>query len=122
MSVINMLANDVWSEADIVSHGRTVIASIVPEARQSELQTIMLGHIAGLRTATAEEMAEIALVQQATEQQVADNAAARTDMALLLEVMAFEADPTLVLSEAAQAVYDLRHPTINETTPEENHV
>ena len=110
MSFINLLANDSWSDADIISHGRTVIASVVSEPRQRELQTIMLGHLAGMRTATADELAEIALVQQATEQQVIDNAAARADMALLLEVMAFEADPTLVLSPEGQALFDLRNP------------
>lgn len=122
MSIINLLANDVWSEADIMAHGREVINSVVSVPRQDELRTILLGHIAGMRTATAEELAEIALVQQVTEQQVLDNAAARADMALLLEVLAFEAytppdvvpgdpvPPAPVLSAAAQAVYDLRHP------------
>jgi hypothetical protein len=110
MSVINLLANDVWSEADILSHGRTVIASVVSEARQNELRTIMLGHIAGMRVATADELVEVATVQSATEAQVVDNAAARADMALLLEVMAFEADPAVALSPEAQVVYDLRHP------------
>ena len=122
MSIINLLANDVWSEADILSHGRTVIASVVSEARQNELRTIMLGHIAGMRTATADELVEIATVQDATEAQVIENAAARADMALLVEVMAYEnyvapepvegePDPLPpVLSPEAQAVYDLRHP------------
>jgi hypothetical protein len=110
MSIINLLAHDVWSEADIMAHGREVIASVVSVARQDELRTIMLGHIAGMRTANTDELAEIALVQQATEQQALDNAVARADMALLLEVLTYEADPTLVLSPQAQAVHDLRHP------------
>jgi hypothetical protein len=91
MSVINLLANDIWSEADIVSNGRTVIASQVSEARQNELRTIMLGHIAGMRTAAPEELAEIGLVQALTEQQVLDNAAARADMALLQSTLDYEA-------------------------------
>ena len=91
MSIINLLKNDIWSESDIVNHGRAVINSHVSQDRQNELRTIMLGHIAGMRTATPEEMAEIVLVQQVTEQQVADNAAARADMALLQSVLDYEA-------------------------------
>ena len=112
MSYINLLTNDIWSEADIVNRGRAEIESVVPAARQSELQTIMLGHIAGMRTATTEELQEIGQVQAITEATVTANAAARADMALLLEVMDFEADPTdKTLSAEAQAVYDLRHPS-----------
>lgn len=116
--MIDFLKNDVWSEADILSHGRTVIASQVSPQRQTELQTIMLGHIAGMRTATAEEMQEIGMVQAATEAQALANAQARADMALLLEVMDFEADPTdKTLSAEAQVVWDLRHPYV-EPEPE----
>jgi hypothetical protein len=109
--MINFLKNDVWSEADILSHGRTVIASQVSPQRQTELQTIMLGHIAGMRTATAEEMQEIGMVQAITEATSLANAQARSDMALLLEVLDFEADPEgKTLGTAAQVVWDLRHP------------
>ena len=103
MSIINMLKSDVWSEADIVSAGRTAINAQVSMERQQELQTIMLGHIAQMRTATAEEMAEIALVQQVTEAQVIANAAARADMALLNEVLAYE-----------QALTRLTQPVVTE--------
>lgn len=91
MSIINLLANDVWSEADIMAHGRAVIAAQCSLDRQQELQTIMLGHIAGMRTATMEEMAEIAQVQAVTQAQVIANAEARADMALLNDVLAYEA-------------------------------
>lgn len=91
MSIINLLANDVWSEADIMAHGRAVIAAQCSLDRQQELQTIMLGHIAGLRTALPAELAEIATVQQVTEAQAVANDEARADMARLLAVMAYEA-------------------------------
>jgi len=126
MSIIDLTKNDIWSEADIVAHGRAVINSQVSEARQNELRTIMLGHIAQMRTATPDELAEIALVQAITEQQVIDNAAARADMALLNEVLDFEnyaapevleGDPAPVapvLAAEAQALFDLRHPVVVE--------
>lgn len=109
--MINMLANDVWSEADIVARGRALIDSEVSPERRMELQTIMLGHIAQMRVATADELAEIAHVQAITELVATGNVKARADMALLQAVLDFEADPTdKVLTPEQQAVYDLRHP------------
>ena len=91
MSIVNLLKNDIWSEADIINAGRAAIYSQISFDRQQELQTIMLGHIAGMRTATMEELAEIAQVQAVTEAQASANAEARADMARLLAVMAYEA-------------------------------
>ena len=89
--MINLLSNDVWSEADIMAHGRAVINSQVSVERQDELRTIMLGHIAQMRVASPEELAEIGLVQAITEAQVIANAQARADNALLASVLAYEA-------------------------------
>lgn len=83
MSIINLLLSDVWSPEDIEAHGRAVINSHVSVERQDELRTIMLGHLANMRHATAGELAEIANVQSVYEHQVLDNAAAKVDMALL---------------------------------------
>ena len=91
MSIVNLLKNDIWSEADIINAGRAAIYSQISFDRQQELQTIMLGHIAGLRTALPAELAEIASVQQVTEAQAVANGEARADMARLLAVMAYEA-------------------------------
>ena len=77
MSFIDMTKNYQWSEADIVNAGRAAIYSQISFDRQQELQTIMLGHIAGMRTATMDELAEIAQVQAVTQAQVIANAAAR---------------------------------------------
>ena len=113
MSIINLLANDVWSEADILSHGRTVIASVVSEARQNELRTIMLGHIAGMRVATDDELVEISTVQAATEAQVVANAAARADMALLQSVLSYES------AESRLALPPVLEPLTIEVTDEQ---
>ena len=91
MSIVNLLKNDIWSEADIINAGRAAIYSQISFDRQQELQTIMLGHIAGLRTALPAELAEIAAVQQVTEAQAVANDEARADMARLLAVLAYEA-------------------------------
>ena len=90
MRYVDLLQNTLWSEQDIATRGREIINAQVTEARQNELRTIMLGHIAQMRAATAEEMAEIGLVQTLTEGVVASNEAARADMALLNATMEFE--------------------------------
>lgn len=112
MTCINLMASDVWSEEDIVAHGRAVINAQVSLDRQQELQTIMLGHIASMRVATPAELEEIATVAAITEAQSVENTQARADMARLSEVLAYEADDTLTLSTEGQALYDLRHPVV----------
>ena len=90
-SFINLLASDLWSEADILARVRAQVEGIVPTARQDELRTIMLGHIAQMRVATPTELGEIMQVGALTEQAAVDAAAARADMALLTQVIALEA-------------------------------
>lgn len=90
-SFINLLASDLWSEADILARVRAQVEGIVPTARQDELRTIMLGHIAQMRVATPNELGEIMQVGELTEQAAVDAAAARADMALLHGALAYEA-------------------------------
>jgi len=88
--MIDLMKNDVWSEADIANRARETVASVVSEARQNELRTIMIGHVASLRTATADELAEIMRVKTLVETADDNTRAARLDMALLKSVMALE--------------------------------
>lgn len=97
MQIVNMLANDVWDETAILSRVRSVTDSYVPQVRQQELQTIMLGQIAydisnGTkgRAAAPDEQAEIDLVQQLTVQGAVNAAKARADMTLLRQVKHYE--------------------------------
>lgn len=87
---IDLLGNDVWSDADITNRCRAIIESHVPIARQDELRTIMLGHIAKLRAATDAEMAEITLVKSLTEAAADLSRAARADMSLLQSALDYE--------------------------------
>lgn len=110
-TTINLLANDIWTEQDILARGRALIAAQVSSVRQQELQTILLGHLTQERTTTDEELAEIALVGQITRAQSAENDLVRADMALLTEVMAYESTGEGELSDGAQVLYVLRNPT-----------
>lgn len=100
MSIVNLMANDIWSEQDIVAHGRAMIASQVSAVRQAELQMIFLGHMTGQRAATAEELAEIQLLTQLTQEQSAANAVARSDMALLTATLSYEEAKSRLAREA----------------------
>ena len=88
--IVDLMADLEWSEADLDNRIRHQVASVVSEARQSELRTIMLGHIAGMRTATAKEMGEILLTKQLVEEAGLDLIEGRADMALLREVWQVE--------------------------------
>jgi hypothetical protein len=90
MQIVDLLGNDCWSEVDILARVRAVTNAAVSPERQSELQTIMLGQLAGLRQPSPDELAEIALVQQLTVQGAANAAKARADMALLRQVKRYE--------------------------------
>ena len=114
MSFIDLTKNDIWSDADIENRVRSVTNAQVSPARQSELQTIMLGHISQIRTATDAELVEIMQVKDLIEVGAVNAAAARADMALLNEVLAYEADNTIPISEAGQALYALRNPPAPE--------
>jgi hypothetical protein len=102
---IDLMADLDWSEADIETRCRAEVASAVTEARQNELRTIMLGHLSGMRTASASELAEVALVKGLVEQAGQDLIQARADMALLRETWAYEqAQQTLLVTpDDAQA-------------------
>ncbi len=125
MSFINLMANEVWSDADITNRVRSQVESIVPVARQDELRTILLGHIAQMRTATADELTEITLVKTLTEQAAVDAAAARADMALLTGTMAYESalqrldQPTVDPTEATLDADGVPLPTAHDIDEQE---
>lgn len=90
-AIVDVLANDVWSDADIDNRVRSIVSSRVSVERQDELRTIMLGHIAQMRAATPSELGEIMLVKSVTEAAADAGRQARADMALLRQVLAYEA-------------------------------
>jgi hypothetical protein len=102
---IDLMADLDWSEADMETRCRSEVASEVPDARQNELRTIMLGHLSGMRPASESELAEVALVKALVEQAGQDLIQARADMALLRETWAYEqAQQTLLVTpDDAQA-------------------
>ncbi len=88
--MIDIMGDFVMDEGQIVARGRDICAMTVSVPRQDELRNIMIAHIAGLRTATPEELAEVMQVQ--ADMQMAKEAVdlARADAQLLREAMAYE--------------------------------
>lgn len=109
MSFVDLMGNTVWTENDILNRVRSVTDAQVSPARQGELQTILLGQIAGLRAATPDEMAEILQIKSLVEAAAVEAAAARADMVLLNAVLAYETDTTKFVAPEVLALYLLRN-------------
>lgn len=90
MSFIDLLANDVWSEQDIINRTEAIIRSEFSMQSETILNRKLLGEITGSYTMNNDEKAE--LIKYKTVVMKAQEAAveARQDMALLNQVLAFE--------------------------------
>lgn len=106
MSFINLMANDVWSEADIVARTEAIVRSQFSAIDEQILNRKVTGQVLGQYTLTTAEQAEVQAFATATESARQEGVAARADMALLSQALGVEAgtiDPTTV----PQAVTDL---------------
>lgn len=90
MSFIDMMANDVWSDADITNRTEAMVRAVVPVAEELVLNRKIQGAALGQYTLTAEDEAQMALLAQAGFAAQQEGIAARADMALLLEVFEVE--------------------------------
>lgn len=89
-SFINLMASDVWSEADIKARLHAEIRSQVSDYAETELnRTLWDAKVYG-RAFTAEEAANIAAFKAATNRVALLGTQSRADMALLAEVLALE--------------------------------
>jgi hypothetical protein len=86
MSFVNMMANDVWSSADIDNKVQALIRS-----RFSAEDELKAARLARLANPTTEEQAFVAAVDGWIADCVREGRQARADMALLLEVFDVEA-------------------------------
>lgn len=85
MSFVNLMGNDVWSEADI---GNKVQALI--RHRYSAEDELKAARLSRKGDATPEEQSFVASVDAVVEAAVAEGRQARLDNALLVEVLAYE--------------------------------
>ncbi len=89
--MINLLSNDIWSERDIVSHTEALVHQVTPVADEMVLNRKLTAASMGQWTLTAEEQAELAAYSEACLAAHQVGIQMRADMALLNEVLAYEA-------------------------------
>lgn len=116
MSFIDLMACDVWSEADIVSRTEAMIAGEFSPQAVAILQRKVTAQMLGMYTMTTTEQAELARYAAVSTEAQAAGLQARADMALLAEVLAVEAGAASAeaLPPTAQALYALRRPAAIE--------
>ena len=90
MSFVDLMANDVWSEADIVRRTEAMIRSEFSLEAETILNRKVLGYSLGTYTPTPADQAEIARYDQVAKDAQAAGVQARADMALLQEVFLME--------------------------------
>lgn len=90
-SFVNLMADDVWSEADIVSRTEAIIRGQFSRETEDILNRKVTGVLLGQYTLSPTEQADLGRYAAASEQARAEGVAARADMALLLQALALEA-------------------------------
>lgn len=91
MSFVDLMASDVWSEADITRRTEALVRAEFSAERETILNRKVSGALAGQYQLTEAEQAEVALFQRVTLAAKQAGEQARADMALLLEVFDVEA-------------------------------
>ncbi len=90
MSFINMMASDVWSDADITRRTEAMLRTEFNQEAETILNRKVLGISLGTYEPTAQDQADIARYDQVAKAVQAEGVAARADMALLLRVFPLE--------------------------------
>lgn len=111
-SFINLLASDVWSEADIVARTEAMVRSEVSAVDERIINRKLQGAMLGQYTLSEAEQHEVEHFARVTQTAQAAGMAARADMALLHRVFALEsairrlAQPGLEPSESNQSALE----------------
>ena len=90
MSFINLLANDVWSEQDIINRTEAIIRSEFSIQSETILNRKLLGEVTGSYQMTDAEKEELTRYKTAVMNAQIAGIDARKDMELLNQVLAFE--------------------------------
>ena len=97
-SFINMMANDVWSDVDIVHRTEAMIASEFSTSATAILNRKVTAATIGQYTLTEAEQLEIARYAQVCHAAAAEGIEARKDMALLQSALNYEKAHAVVTS------------------------
>lgn len=119
-SFVNMMADDIWSEADIVRRTEAMIRSEFSIEVETILNRKVLGISIGSYTPTEADLAEIARYDEVARHAQAAGVAARADMTLLNRVFPLEeAQRRLDRTALAAAWERLQQPKVHPVKDEE---
>jgi hypothetical protein len=90
MSFVDLMANDVWTEADITHRTEALLHGQVSKEDELILSREMIGYSLGLLIPTAEQQEKLTAYQMAAYAAQQSGIEAMADMALLREVIAVE--------------------------------
>lgn len=105
-SFINLLANDIWSDADITRRTEAMVRTEF----SAEAETILNRKVAGISlsqyTPTPEDLAEMARFKAVVDAAQAAGVAARADMVLLSQTLVYEAAKKRLAKTTLQDAWD----------------
>jgi hypothetical protein len=118
-SFIDMMASHRWTETDIINRTEAMIAAEFPPNQVAIINRIVTAAAAGMYQLTEEELAEVTRYNEVCLAAREAGASARADMALLAQVLDFEAAQQLVAAAAEEvvALAALRAPPLAVETP-----
>lgn len=90
MSFINLMANDIWPDADITRRTEAMVRTEFSLEAETILNRKVAGISLGQYTPTPEDLAEMARFRTVVDAAHDEGVAARADMTLLLATMAYE--------------------------------
>lgn len=91
MSFIDMMADRIWTDAEITNRTEAMVRAVVSVAEELVLNRKLQGAALGQYTLTAADQAQMALLAQVGYAAQQEGIAARRDTSILREVLAVEA-------------------------------
>lgn len=125
MSFINLMVNDIWSDADITSRTESMVRSVISLQDELVLNRKIQGANLGQYTLTQEDQSQMLILAQAGIAAQQEGIAARKDMALLLKVLEYEKIKARLARSVIEPVLDedgniLNQEEIDSNTIERN--
>lgn len=122
-SFVDLLADDVWTEADIARRAEAMVRSEFAPEVETLLQRKVLGISLGTYQPTAEDAADLARFEQVTRASQMAASTSRADMALLARVFPMEEAQRRLDRLSLTAAWDrlqqpVVEPVLDETTGE----
>jgi len=114
MSFINLIINDIWSDADITARTEAMVRSVISLQDELVLNRKIQGANLGQYTLSTEDQVQMALLAQAGFTAQQEGIAARNDMALLLKVLDYEKAKSRLSLPIIEPVLDEENNILNQ--------